>query len=106
VDTDQQLLARFLIDIGLTRARILQDGTIIGIAKMLMPEQWRLYYDITLDFPGQAYCYHGKAAAIEALETFDPATMKEPSGWVKHVQTNRCRPGGDPSKETIGWPVP
>lgn len=27
-----------------------------------------------------------------------------PDGWIKHFNTNRCRPDGDPARESIGWP--
>lgn len=57
--------------------------------------------------PFQNYCFHTIAAALCSFADWNPETMPDcPNGWVKHIETNRCRPGGDPEKESIGWPLP
>jgi hypothetical protein len=47
------------------------------------------------------YCYETPIQAAIAAAEWDPATKPEPSGWFRHPQTGRRRPGGDPSKEYI-----
>jgi len=32
---------------------------------------------------------------------FDPAEMTEPTGWSRHPDTGRYRPGGDPAREYV-----
>ena len=49
------------------------------------------------------WCYPTLDRAKIALEAWDGTG--EPGGWLKHPPTNRCRPGCDPARESIGWPI-
>lgn len=98
-------LAAFLIDCTYERVRILPDGFAIGVLHM-HGRNWRLHFGFDDFGPWENYCYHGREVAMNALEAFDPETMKEPEGWIKHIETNRCRVGADPAQESIGWPAP
>lgn len=60
---------------------------------------WEMSYDIM-----DRWCYPSRLDAECAFIIWDGTG--EPEGWVKHVQTNRCRVDGDPARETIGWPPP
>jgi len=39
--------------------------------------------------------------AVANLEEFDPLTMKEPEGWIRHIPSMRRRPDGNKQKEYI-----
>jgi hypothetical protein len=78
------------------------DG--IGILKMYGANYRLQLFDY--NGPQSNYCYHSKATAIEAFLAWRPELEADPIGWVKHIESDRCRPGGDPSKESIGWPLP
>lgn len=56
-----------------------------------------------LTFDIDRWCYDDPEIAIRCFEAWD-GQGDPPDGWIKHVNTNRCRPDGDPNKETIGWP--
>jgi len=58
-----------------------------------------LTYDI------DRWCFDDPELARRCLAAWD-GRGDPPDGWIKHVNTNRCRLNGDPTKETIGWPEP
>jgi len=78
----------------------------IGLIKMY-GANWRIQL-FDYNGPQSNYCYHSQAAALEAFATWNPDDPEhpDPTGWVKHIETDRCRPGGDPARESIGWPMP
>lgn len=78
------------------------DG--VGLLRMY-GANWRIQL-FDRNGPQSNYCYHSKATAIEAFYAWNPEAEPDPVGWVKHIESNRCRPGGDPAKESIGWPPP
>lgn len=98
-------LAEHLISWGYERVRFLGDGFPMGVVRMA-GRNWRLHFGFDYSGPWENYCYHSREAAMRALEEFDPDVDQEPTGWVKHIETNRCRVDGDPHQESIGWPVP
>jgi hypothetical protein len=57
----------------------------------------------------RGWCYSGQGArmlAILAALAWDGSPDTEPTGWIKEITSGRCRPDGDPERETIGWPLP
>lgn len=93
-----------VLAMGYTHARQLADGT--WLAAMQMTFNGRLFFDLNYHGFEACYCYKTLADAVAAMEAFDPERDEEPQGWFKDPGTNRCRPDGDASKETIGWPLP
>lgn len=85
-------------------ARQLADGRWLAVKQMFT--NGRLYFDLDSGGSDAAYCYAKLMDAFVAMMTFDPAVDEEPQGWHKCATDNRIRPGGDPSKETIGYPPP
>lgn len=85
--------------------RTLPDGFQIGIRKM-MGRNWRLHFGLDRTGPWSNYCYHDEQSAVDAMNAFDPERDQEPDGWIKHVDSNRCRPDGTAASESIGWPLP
>ena len=85
--------------------RINDQGDYVGMLRMGFNTRLQLF---DINGPYSNYCYHSRAAAIEAFARWNPDDPEhpDPTGWVKHIETNRCRPGGDPAKESIGWPLP
>lgn len=102
-EREQQALQ--LLEWGYRRVRILEDGFIIGVMHM-HTTNWRLHFGMDHFGPWANYCYNGREAAYAGLEGFDQASMQEPEGWFKHIETNRCRVDADPNQESIGWPIP
>jgi hypothetical protein len=48
------------------------------------------------------WCYKTRMRALQAFEEWNPATDKEPTGWVRHPTTGRRRfPNGDPATEVV-----
>jgi hypothetical protein len=39
--------------------------------------------------------------AVAALENWDYPNQSEPDGWMRHPDSGRRRPNGDPTKEYI-----
>jgi hypothetical protein len=96
--TEQQVL-----DQGYQYARQLPDGTWMAVAQMAY--NGRLFFDLSYCSFEACYCYKTVADAILAMLAFDPAVDEEPQGWFKDPLTNRIRPDGDKSRETIGYPT-
>ena len=102
-----KLTEALLKDCGFIHWRPIGEGFEgIGLLRMYGANHRIQLFDINGPFSN--YCYHSKAAALEAFATWNPLDPlnRDPTGWVKHIESNRCRPGGDPSKESIGWPLP
>lgn len=75
----------------------------VGLLKML-GRNYRLQR-FNIYQPLENYCFHSLAKALHCYEDWNPEIDKEcPAGWVKHIETNRCRVDGDPARESIGWP--
>lgn len=105
MNEEHQAQAMALVEYGYTHVRILEDGFIIGVMHM-HTTNWRLHFGLDHFGPWSNYCYQGREAAIAGMENFNPLTDKEPTGWFKHIESNRCRPNSDPAQESIGWPAP
>jgi hypothetical protein len=89
---------------GYDITRQLADGRWLAAAQMFT--NGRLYFDLDQCGADAVYCYASLVEAVDALLNFDPAVDEEPQGWHKCATDNRIRPGGDASKETIGYPYP
>lgn len=94
-----------LEELGYKYHRTLPDGFQMGVMKM-MGRNWRLHFGMDRTGPWSNYCYHDEQKAVDAMNNFDPERDQEPDGWIKHVDTNRCRPDGTAASESIGWPLP
>jgi hypothetical protein len=95
--TEEQVLG-----MGYNHALQLPDGRWMAVANMTYGKG-RLFFN--LDYCGfeACYCYTSVAEAIAAMLAFDPERDEEPQGWFKDPNTNRMRPDGDKSRETIGY---
>lgn len=87
---------------GYDVARQLSDGRWLAIKQMFT--NGRLYFDLDYSGADAVYCYANLDEALKAMLWFDPDVDEEPQGWHKCATDNRIRPGGDASKETIGYP--
>ncbi|MNF50042.1 hypothetical protein D3C84_313270 [compost metagenome] len=94
--TEQEVL-----DQGFQFARQLPDGTWLAVAKMIY--NGRLFVDVSHCAFEACYCYKTVAEACAAMMAFDPEVDDEPQGWFKDPKTNRIRPEGDKSRETVGY---
>lgn len=92
-----------LKEMGYPFSRRLDDGVWLAVAPMSI-SNGRLFVGLNQVGFDACYCYKSVAEACAAMAAFDPEKDDEPEGWIKDPNTNRCRPGGDKSKETIGWP--
>lgn len=50
------------------------------------------------------WCFDDAETAKRCFSAWD-GQGDPPDGWIKHWETNRCRPDGDPARETIGWEI-
>jgi hypothetical protein len=87
---------------GLAATRILPDGREAAVAPLLF-NRGRLTVG---ERPGadaydDAYDYEDLDGALRALDTWDPESEEEPSGWVRATPSNRRRPDGDPEHEYV-----
>lgn len=98
----EELTEAQVLEMGYVHARKLEDGTWLAVANMTYGKG-RLFYN--LDYCGfeACYCYTSVAEAVAAMLAFDPEKDDEPQGWFKDPNTQRMRPGGDKSKEHIGY---
>ncbi|MNG12990.1 hypothetical protein D3C84_966370 [compost metagenome] len=87
---------------GYIAGRKLPDGRWLAVAKMFT--NGRVYFNLDHFGAEAAYCYTSVDEACAAMNAFDPDRDEEPQGWHKCATDNRVRPGGDASKETIGYP--
>lgn len=80
--------------------RVLPDGRIL--------EAWGYLFNtrVTLTEPHMdgicwvdAWCYATRSAAEQAVATWDGEG--EPTGWIKHPNSGRYRPHGDPAREEV-----
>lgn len=94
--TEQQVL-----DQGFQVARQMPDGTWLAVAQMIY--NGRLFVDVRHVSFEACYCYKTVAEATAAMLAFDPEVDDEPQGWFKDPKTNRIRPDGDKSRETVGY---
>lgn len=49
------------------------------------------------------WCYPTEAAAVRAMEDWEPAAGGEPTGWHRHPKTGRRRIDGDPERESVAF---
>lgn len=103
MDTGEKELGEFLAT-QYQFVRRCGDGSWIGMHRM--GYNWRLSIDLTYSGIGDNYCYDHMDVCYNAFLSFEPGRDKDPEGWKKQVETNRCRPNGDPDRESIGWPRP
>lgn len=94
--TEQQVL-----DQGFQFVRQLPDGSWMAVAQMIY--NGRLYVDVQHCSFEACYCYKTVPEAVAAMMAFDPEQDDEPQGWFKDPKTNRIRPDGDKSRETVGY---
>ena len=85
---------------GFAAWRWMPEGELIACCPMMFGNG-RLCRDVNMWGVGDGYCFDSLAQAIASMNEFDPATMEEPEGWKRHIQTGRRREGGDKSKEYI-----
>lgn len=104
MNNPHELTEEFVLAQGYDRARQLPDGRWLAVVQMIF--NGRLYFDLDRHGFESCYCYKTLAEAYAAMMAFDPAVDDEPQGWFKDPMNNRIRPGGDKSKETIGYPPP
>jgi hypothetical protein len=97
------LTAEQLEQWGYKYHRTFPDGLQIGLLTNY-GRNVRMHFGLGPISPDNNYCYASVEAAVKAMNEFDPATMQEPTGWIKHIETNRCRVDGTPESESIGWP--
>jgi hypothetical protein len=80
--------------------RFLPDGRGLWLMQKLLGNT-RLAVSAPGDTTGfdQTYCYHDADAAWRAVLGWDGDG--DPEGWVRHHQTMRRRPDGDPDREYV-----
>lgn len=88
---------------GYAYTRQLADGIWLAVARMTFGKG-RLYFNLDNIGAEACYCYTSVPEAVAAMQAFDPERDEEPEGWFKDPLNNRHRPGGDKTKETIGYP--
>lgn len=93
--TDERL-AQFAADNGYAAYKRTATGFAF-LGKMAF--NWRISVG-TLMSVDDSYCYDEYDVALNALQEWDGLTG-EPTGWKRHVQSGRRRPGGDASQEYI-----
>lgn len=105
-ETGREITKEFATECGYLLWKPYGDGCeAVGLRRMY-GTQYRLQL-FDMNAPFQNYCFHSLSAAVMSFMLWQPETMGDcPAGWVKHIETNRCRPDGDPKKESIGWPLP
>lgn len=101
----RELTESYLLESGYTHVRQLEDGRWLAVCPMSYGKG-RLYFNCDHCGAEACYCYTSVAEACAAMAAFDPAIDEEPQGWFKDPTTQRIRPGGDASKETIGYTKP
>jgi hypothetical protein len=92
-----------LDDVGMLWPKVIPGGRYVAVYRAGF--NWRIVIGTLFDTweLRDAWCYPGMGRAKAALDAWDG--NGEPTGWFKHPGTNRCRPGCDPAKESIGWPI-
>lgn len=88
---------------GYKHTRTLPDGFQIGLLTNY-GRNVRMHFGVGPVGAENNYCYASIEAALKAMNEFDPERDQEPSGWIKHIESNRCRVDGTPESESIGWP--
>lgn len=82
---------------GVQFRRVFEDGRKLDLCRMLF--NWRLCLGHTKTpwYNDDEWCYANEATGIVAFLSWD--LEGEPQGWIKHPDTGRYRPDGDPARE-------
>lgn len=94
-ETNDRALARQLEAVY---ARRLPDQRIVGATAMIYNGRVFIGDEICVH---DAWCYESVFQAVRAVEEWDPLTEDEPKGWIRHPQSGRRRPLGNPEREYI-----
>lgn len=110
-ETDRAVVTSFLLSRGITRwetadhllaRRRLPDGRELQVVPLL---GLRARLCVTNPHCSMSYedvwCYDDPRRALFEMWTWDGADGTEPAGWMRHPQSRRRRPGGDPRREEI-----
>lgn len=47
------------------------------------------------------YCYETALGALRGMNEYNPQIHPEPTGWHRHIESGRRRPGGDATQEYV-----
>lgn len=86
--------------LGYDAFRLIDEHQFLAVQAML-GRKGQLNLCSNLYGPDESYCYQRLADALAEMARWNPNTEPEPRGWIRHIQSGRCRPDGDPAKEYI-----
>jgi hypothetical protein len=96
-------LQHWAVSQGYAYARVLLDGRLVCVEPLFARQAL-----LVLTTPGLAlqdgWIYASLEAALAAAKAWDATA--EPSGWLRHPQSGRRRPGGDPAREYVVHKAP
>lgn len=79
----------------------LPDGRILAILPLLYSRARLGVGDDTGFEVNWVWDYDSPYEAIKAFMEWNPAAQAEPTGWARHPDSRRYRPGGDPAQEYV-----
>lgn len=82
--------------------RILPDSRFLAVSRMTFGKG-RLYLCSNIWGPDESYCYATYEQAISQMLKWNPDEQNEPEGWIRHLESGRRRPNGDPDQEYVQW---
>lgn len=85
-------------ELNALNVKILPDGREVSLLAMIYNVRMCIGEPNAQGYD-DAYCFADRVRAEQAFAKWDG--RGEPEGWIKHINTQRYRPNGDPSAEYV-----